>query len=137
DIDARSHPHISTGLKSNKFGVPIETAPAIFREIASRKGLRAEGVHVHIGSQITTLDPIVRAATAAVDLAIGLVRRGIAIRHIDFGGGLGISYDGAPTVDPAEYAQTLVEIAKSSGLPAIVEPGRVLVGPAGVLLTRV
>jgi diaminopimelate decarboxylase len=137
DIDARSHPHISTGLKTNKFGVPIDAAPEIFREIGRRKGLRAEGVHMHIGSQITTLDPLVRGAGAAVDLARALNEEGIRLRHIDLGGGLGISYDGTPAIDPADYGRALVEIVRPSGLPAIIEPGRVLVGPAGVLVTRV
>jgi diaminopimelate decarboxylase len=137
DIDARSHPHISTGLKTNKFGVPIEAAPAIFREIARREGLMPQGVHVHIGSQITTLDPLVRGAAAAVELVAALKSEGIALRHIDLGGGLGISYDGSPAIDPMEYGRTLVEIVRPTGLPAIVEPGRVLVGPAGVLVTRV
>jgi diaminopimelate decarboxylase len=137
DIDARSHPHISTGLKTNKFGVPIEAAPEIFREIGRRKGLRAEGVHMHIGSQITSLDPLVGGATAAVDLALALKGEGIGLRHIDLGGGLGISYDGTPAIDPADYGRALVDIVRRSGLPALIEPGRVLVGPAGVLITRV
>jgi diaminopimelate decarboxylase len=137
DIDARSHPHISTGLKTNKFGVPIEAAPEIFREISRRTGLVAEGVHMHIGSQITTLDPLRRGAAAAVDLARALKAEGIPIRHIDLGGGLGISYDGTPAIDPAEYARTLVDLVRPSGMTALIEPGRVLVGPAGVLVTRI
>ena len=137
DIDARSHPHISTGLRGNKFGVPIDAAPALFREIARRPGLEAVGVHSHIGSQIATLDPLLRAAQAAVDLAVAVRAEGIALRHVDFGGGVGISYDGAPGIDPADYARRLVEIVRPSGLTALVEPGRVLVGPAGALLTRV
>jgi diaminopimelate decarboxylase len=137
DIDARSHPHISTGLKTNKFGVPIEAAAEIFREIGRRTGLIAEGVHMHIGSQITTLDPLQRGAQAAVQLAAALRAEGIPIRHIDLGGGLGISYDGAPAIDPVEYVGTLVDIVRPTGLTALIEPGRVLVGPAGVLVTRV
>jgi diaminopimelate decarboxylase len=137
DIDARSHPHISTGLKTNKFGVPIEQAPAIFAEIQRREGLEAVGVHSHIGSQITALDPLLRAAQAAVDLAIALRADGVPLRHVDFGGGLGISYDGTAVVDPAEYGRRLVEIVRPSGLTALVEPGRVLIGPAGVLITRI
>jgi diaminopimelate decarboxylase len=104
DIDARSHPHISTGLRTNKFGVPIEAAPAIFREIQQRRGLDPVGVHSHIGSQITSLDPLLRAARAAVDLAVALRAEGMALRHVDFGGGVGISYDGTPAIDAAEYA---------------------------------
>jgi diaminopimelate decarboxylase len=137
DIDARSHPHISTGLKTNKFGVPIEAAPGIFREIQQRPGLEPVGVHSHIGSQITTLDPLLRAASAAVELAMSLRAEGVRLRHVDFGGGVGISYDGTPAIESSEYAARLVEIVRPSGLTAIVEPGRVLVGPAGSLLTRV
>jgi diaminopimelate decarboxylase len=137
DIDARSHPHISTGLKTNKFGVPIDAASEIFREIRRRKGLVAEGVHMHIGSQITSLDPLERGATAAVDLALALKAEGVPIRHIDLGGGLGISYDGTPAIDPAEYGRTLVDVVRRSGMTALIEPGRVLVGPAGVLVTSV
>jgi diaminopimelate decarboxylase len=137
DIDARSHPHISTGLKTNKFGVPIEAAAGIFREIGRRTGLVAEGVHMHIGSQITTLDPLQRGAQAAVELAVALRAEGVPIHHIDLGGGLGISYDGTPAIDPEEYVRTLVDIVRPTGLTALIEPGRVLVGPAGVLVTRV
>ena len=137
DIDARSHPHISTGLKTNKFGVPIDAAPEIFREITRRPALEAVGVHSHIGSQITAVDPLVRAAKAAVDLAIALRADGVPLRHVDFGGGIGISYDGAPTVDAPAYARTLVDLIRPTGLSALLEPGRVLVGPAGSLVTRV
>jgi diaminopimelate decarboxylase len=137
DIDAQSHPHISTGLKSNKFGVPIEMAPALFRDIAARPSLRAVGIHVHIGSQITTLDPLARAAEAVVDLARVLRGEGIAIEHLDFGGGVGIAYEGGQGPDPADYVRRIVAAAGSSGLKLAIEPGRVLVGAAGVLLTRV
>jgi len=137
DIDARSHPHISTGLKSNKFGVPIDEAPALFREMARRKGLQPVGAHVHIGSQITTLEPLTRAAEAVVALAHSLRTEGIALQHLDMGGGLGISYDGGPVVNPTDYVRALVAATRDSGLKIAIEPGRVLVGPAGVLLTTV
>jgi diaminopimelate decarboxylase len=137
DIDAKSHPHISTGLKSNKFGVPIDEAPALFREMASRRGLQPVGAHVHIGSQITTLDPLSKAAEAVVALARDLRIEGIELQHLDMGGGLGISYDGSPVVDPASYVRALVAATRGSGLKVAIEPGRVLVGPAGVLLTTV
>jgi diaminopimelate decarboxylase len=137
DIDARSHPHISTGLKTNKFGVPIELAPEIFREVGRRPALEAVGVHSHIGSQITALDPLLRAARAAVDLATALRSEGVPLRHVDFGGGIGISYDGSPAIDAAAYGRQLVEIIRPCGLTALIEPGRVLVGPAGSLLTRI
>jgi diaminopimelate decarboxylase len=137
DIDARSHPHISTGLRSNKFGVPIDEAPALFREMSSRRGLQPVGAHVHIGSQITTLDPLTRAAEAVVALARELRGEGIELQHLDMGGGLGISYDGGPVADPAEYVRALVAATRGSGLKVAIEPGRVLVGPAGVLLSTV
>jgi diaminopimelate decarboxylase len=137
DIDAKSHPHISTGLKSNKFGVPIDEAPALFREMSSRRGLLPIGAHVHIGSQITTLDPLSKAAEAVVALARGLRSDGVELQHLDMGGGLGISYDGSPVVDPAEYVRALVAATRGSGLKVAIEPGRVLVGPAGVLLSKV
>jgi diaminopimelate decarboxylase len=137
DVDARSHPHISTGLRSNKFGVPIDEAPAIFGEMARRPSLVPVGVHSHIGSQITDMEPLLRAASAAVDLAVRLAADGVPLRHVDFGGGLGISYDGAPAIDAAEYGRRLVGLIEPTGLTALVEPGRALVGPAGTLLTRV
>ena len=137
DIDAKSHPHISTGLKSNKFGVPIDEAPALFREMSSRRGLQPVGAHVHIGSQITTLDPLSKAAAAVVALARHLRDEGIELQHLDMGGGLGISYDGSAVVNPAEYVRALVAATRGSGLKVAIEPGRVLVGPAGVLLTAV
>ena len=137
DIDAKSHPHISTGLKANKFGVPIDEAPALFREMADRQGLVPVGVHVHIGSQITTLDPLTRAAEAVVALAHTLRAEGIALEHLDMGGGLGISYDGSPVIDPADYVRGLVAATRQSGVKVAIEPGRVLVGPSGLLLTRV
>jgi len=137
DIDAQSHPHISTGLRSNKFGVPIEAAPELFREIGRREGLQANGVHVHIGSQITSLDALLRAAQAAVSLATALRADGIPIQHVDFGGGLGISYDGNTVPNPTDYIRRLAEMIRPTGLEAIVEPGRTIVGPAGYLLSRV
>ena len=137
DIDAKSHPHISTGLKSNKFGVPIDEAPALFREMASRRGLLPVGAHVHIGSQITTLDPLSKAAEAVVALARHLHDDGIVLQHLDMGGGLGISYDGSAVVNPTDYVRALVAATRGSGLKVAIEPGRVLVGPAGVLLARV
>ena len=137
DIDAKSHPHISTGLKSNKFGVPIDEAPALFREMAARRGLQPVGAHVHIGSQITTLDPLEKAAQSVVALAHALRGEGIELQHLDMGGGLGISYDGRAVADPVAYVRALVGATRGSGLKVAIEPGRVLVGPAGVLLTKV
>jgi diaminopimelate decarboxylase len=137
DIDAKSHPNISTGLKSNKFGVPLEDALAIYRERRGTSGLRFVGVHVHIGSQITTLEPLTRAAATLVDLARALIADGFALEHIDLGGGLGISYDGRSIVDPAAYAAAVLPNLTRVGLPVVLEPGRAIVGHAGALLTRI
>ena len=137
DIDARSHPHISTGLRTNKFGMPLDQARQIYRDHARQPGLEPVGVHVHVGSQITTLDPLRSAAERVVALAAELRDDGIALEHADIGGGLGISYDGTPVPSPADYAATVLPALRGSGLTVLVEPGRLLVGAAGLLLARV
>ena len=137
DIDARSHPHISTGLKSNKFGIAIGDVRAIARTAAARPGLELVGLHSHVGSQITDLTPLRRAAEALVTLSRELRDDGIAIEHLDLGGGLGISYDGTPAPTAADYAAALLPAVKDSGLSIILEPGRSIVGPAGLLLSSV
>jgi len=137
DIDARSHPHISTGLKTNKFGVSIAEARDLCRRLRDRDGIEIVGLHTHVGSQIMDLEPLRRAASAIVGLAGDLASDGLSIEHLDLGGGLGISYDGtaAPTAD--EYAAAVLPIVRESGLSIILEPGRSIVGPAGALVTRV
>jgi diaminopimelate decarboxylase len=137
DIDAKSHPHISTGLKINKFGLPIDDARALFDTMASRPALRLVAVHVHIGSQITTLDPLRRAARLAADLSVHLVNRGVALDYIDLGGGLGVSYDGRPVPTVGEYVGALVDEVRNTGLPIVLEPGRAIAAPAGALVARV
>lgn len=137
DIDAKSHPHISTGLKTNKFGIGLDQARALCRRMAGCDGLEIVGLHIHIGSQITDLDPLARAARAIVLLAHELKDDGIAIDHVDLGGGLGISYDGGPVPGAADYAAALLPAVEGSGLHLVLEPGRNIVAPAGVLLSRV
>ena len=137
DIDAGTHPHISTGLHINKFGVPLEQARMLYRKMATQPGLQPVGIHVHLGSQIVALEPLQRAAGAAVKLAQELRDVGVQIDHIDVGGGLGISYDGSRVPSAAEYATSILSIVGSSGLSIALEPGRFLVGAAGVLLARV
>lgn len=137
DIDARSHPKISTGMKVNKFGVPIEDALAIYRARRDRPELHLAGVHVHIGSQITSVEPMVRAATALADLAIALRADGIPLEHVDLGGGLGVSYDGRPVLSEAEYAAAVLPALRRAGLPVVLEPGRALVAAAGALVAEV
>ena len=137
NIDAGTHPHVSTGLHINKFGVPLEQASALYRKMRTQPGLEPAGIHVHLGSQIVSLEPMQRAASAVVRLAQELRDAGIALDHIDIGGGLGISYDGSRVPTAAEYAAAVLSIVKPSGLAIALEPGRFLVGAAGALLTRV
>ena len=137
DIDAKSHPHISTGLKVNKFGVAFADAQDLFASLASRPSLKLVGVHVHVGSQITLLEPFQRAAALLADTVDALAAAGHALEYVDIGGGLGISYDGGPVVSAADYANVFIGPLRKSGLPLVVEPGRSLVGPAAVLLGRV
>jgi diaminopimelate decarboxylase len=137
DIDAKSHPHISTGLKTNKFGTPIDEARRVYREHARQPGLEPVGLHVHVGSQITSLEPLRDAAERVVALARVLVSDGIPLEHVDLGGGLGISYDGSPVPTAAEYAAAILQAIAGSGFELVVEPGRALVASAGTLLSRV
>src|SRR5678816_562593 len=137
DIDARSHPNISTGLKSNKFGVPIQEARAIYADRRRLSSLTFVGVHIHIGSQITTAEPLRRAANALVSLAMDLTEDGFSIEHVDLGGGLGIAYEGRPMISPAEYAAAVVPELKRLGVPVVLEPGRAVVGHSGALVCRV
>jgi diaminopimelate decarboxylase len=137
DIDPRTHAHISTGLRTNKFGVPIEEARGIYRAIKDDPGLEPSGVHLHLGSQITTLEPLSRAAARVVALVAELADDGVALDHVDLGGGLGISYDGSPVPGVVEYARTMAAAIGPSGLRLLLEPGRALVGASGLLLTRV
>jgi diaminopimelate decarboxylase len=137
DIDAKSHPHISTGLKINKFGLPVDDARALFDTLASRPALRLVAVHVHIGSQITDVDPLRRAARLAADLSTHLREQGVALEYLDLGGGLGVSYDGRPVPTVAEYVGALVDAVKHTGLPIVLEPGRAIAAPAGALIARV
>jgi diaminopimelate decarboxylase len=136
DIDARSHPNISTGLKSNKFGVAIEDARGIYRERCGEPGLRFTGVHIHIGSQITSAEPLRRAADALVTLALQLRDDGVALQHVDLGGGLGIAYEGR-VVTPEEYASVVLPELRRAGIPVVLEPGRAVLGHAGALIARV
>jgi diaminopimelate decarboxylase len=137
DIDAKSHPHISTGRKINKFGVPLETARELLESIGSRSSLALVAIHLHVGSQMTTIDPIARAAALAAELTDRLRAQGIALEYLDLGGGLGITYDTENPPSMRQYAAALVDAVRPTGLPIVVEPGRAIAGPAGVLVARV
>jgi diaminopimelate decarboxylase len=137
DIDPRSHPYISTGLREAKFGVPIGQAAEILRRSRRRAGIEVSGLQCHIGSQITTLAPLAAAARALSGLSRQLIEEGLPLRTIDLGGGLGVSYDGAEVPGPEALAAAVLPELAGLALTLVLEPGRSLVAPAGVLLTRV
>ena len=137
DVDAGTHPYISTGLKENKFGIPADDALALYRRAASLPGLRVCGVACHIGSQMTDLAPLREAAGRIGALRLALLAENIAIDHVDLGGGLGIAYRDEVVPSAADYAAAIGEPFAGSGVEISIEPGRSIVGPAGVLLTRV
>ena len=137
DIDAGTHPYIATGLKQNKFGIDIQRAPEIYTYAANLHNIEVYGVDCHIGSQLTDLAPIKEAITRVLGLIDHLEEIGIPIRHLDVGGGLGIRYKDENPPEPAEYARAVRELVSGRDLELLLEPGRVIVGNAGVLLTRV
>jgi diaminopimelate decarboxylase len=137
DIDAKSHPHISTGLKINKFGVPLDEARRLFADLKGRPALKLVALHIHVGSQITSIDPVRSVASRLAALARQAQEAGVALEYLDAGGGLGISYDGGPVPTPDRYASALVDEIRTTRLPIVVEPGRSIVGPAGVLVARI
>lgn len=137
DIDAKSHPHISTGLKTNKFGIPIDAVRDLCVRFARSDGVEIVGLHTHLGSQMTDLRPLRSASEALVTLARELRDCGTVIDHVDLGGGLGVSYDGSPVPSATEYAAALLPALRDSGLKLVLEPGRNIIAPAGVLLSRV
>jgi diaminopimelate decarboxylase len=137
DIDPRSHPYISTGLRENKFGVDIAEAPAILARAARLPGIAITGVQCHIGSQITDLDPLEEAARELAELSRRLLSDGFPLETIDVGGGLGVDYEGGTTPDPRALASRILPALAGLPLTLLLEPGRSLVAPAGVLLTRV
>jgi diaminopimelate decarboxylase len=137
DVDARTHPYISTGLKENKFGVAIEDAPALYRRAAAMAHIEISGIDCHIGSQLTELDPFLDALDRVLALADGLAAEGIRVDHLDLGGGLGVRYrDESPPL-PADYVGALLQRLADAPYPVFIEPGRAIAANAGVLLTRV
>ncbi|OOG23357.1 diaminopimelate decarboxylase [Thioalkalivibrio denitrificans] len=137
DVDARTHPYISTGLKENKFGVDIREAPRLYREAADLPHLRVVGVDCHIGSQLTELSPFVDALQRVLELAHSLEAQGIGLDHLDLGGGLGVRYRDETPPLPDAYARALFEGLSDTRYEILLEPGRAIAGNAGVLLTRV
>ncbi|OSI34850.1 diaminopimelate decarboxylase [Neisseria dumasiana] len=137
DVDAKTHPYISTGLKSNKFGIAYADALAAYRYAAGLGRLKIVGIDCHIGSQLTDLSPLVEACERILLLVDRLSEEGIALEHIDLGGGVGIVYDNETVPDLKAYAEAVGKLMNGRPLKLILEPGRSLVGNAGTLLTRV
>lgn len=138
DVDPATHPYIATGLKEHKFGIDMADAEGVYERAASLNHVRLEGLSCHIGSQLLDTDPLIEAVDRMLELASRLRARGAALTHVDFGGGLGIAYrpeERAP--DVRAFIRLLSEKVAGTGLEVIIEPGRSIVGEAGVLLTRV
>lgn len=137
DVAAGGHPHISTGGRTHKFGVPIGQAGDVCRRAMALGGVRLCGLHVHVGSQLASGEPVAEALKPVAALAAELVAAGCPLQHVDVGGGLGISYDGSEAPSVEAYARTVVDAVRPTGLRVIAEPGRWIVGPAGVLVASV
>ncbi len=137
DVDPNTHAKITTGLKENKFGIDLERVPAVYARAAALPGVRPVSVAVHIGSQLTDLGPFRAAFTRVAELTESLRAQGHTVERLDLGGGLGIPYSEDLPPTPAEYAETVLAAVGHLGCELVLEPGRVLVGNAGVLLSRV
>jgi diaminopimelate decarboxylase len=137
DVDAGTHPYIATGLKQNKFGIPYATAPLLYEKARALPHIRVTGIDCHIGSQLTDLEPVAEALSRIRDLVTTLEHSGIALEHIDVGGGIGIRYRDEKPPPVADYARVVLGTFDTSRHRLLFEPGRMLTGNAGVLLTRI
>ncbi|MBT8428898.1 MAG: diaminopimelate decarboxylase, partial [Gammaproteobacteria bacterium] len=137
DVDAKTHPYISTGLKENKFGIAIDEAPHLYRHAAGLPNIEVSGIDCHIGSQLTQLEPFLDAMERVIALVETLAADGINIDHLDLGGGLGVRYKDETPPEPAEYARALLLRLGDKPYEILIEPGRAIAANAGVLLTRV
>lgn len=137
DVNPLTHPYISTGLKKNKFGVPYEKALELYEKANSLKNIEVVGIDCHIGSQITQLSPFIEAVEKIKVLIAEIEKKGINIQYVDLGGGLGISYKDEEPPHPNEYGEVIIKQFEGMNKTLIFEPGRVIVGNAGVMLTKV
>jgi diaminopimelate decarboxylase len=137
DVDARTHPYISTGLKENKFGISVRSALDAFRQAADAANLQVEGIDCHIGSQLIQISPFVDALDRVLELVAHIEALGIAIRHLDLGGGLGVLYRDEHPPSPAQYVRPLLARLANSGKEILIEPGRAIAANAGILVTEV
>jgi diaminopimelate decarboxylase len=137
DVDPQTHPYISTGMKEHKFGIGLAEAHELYLRLRDRAEIELVGVTCHIGSQITQLGPYREAIGSLQEFVTNLRREGIGLQYLDFGGGLGIAYDGEEPPSISRYAELVIDATKDLGLTLILEPGRIIVGSAGTLVTRV
>jgi diaminopimelate decarboxylase len=137
DVDPRTHPYISTGMQKHKFGVSLADAKELYRKARQLPHIAVVGVQCHIGSQITEIAPFEEALASLREFVLDLKREGVALKYLDFGGGLGISYTTEDPPSPAAYGAAIVRATKDLDLTVVLEPGRVIVGNAGVLVSRV
>ena len=137
DVDAKTHPYISTGLKENKFGISIDDAERVYLLASKLPHLEIVGIDCHIGSQLTEVTPFVDALQRVLTLVDKLAAQGITLRHLDLGGGLGIRYTDETPPTPAEYIRALQPLLANRNLTILLEPGRAIVGNAGILITKV
>ncbi len=137
NVDAKTHPYISTGLKENKFGIAIENALDEYRRAKTLQNIRIVGVDCHIGSQLTDATPFLDALDKVLNLVETLKKEGITLEHLDLGGGLGIRYKDETPPEPAEYIGLLLNYLKECDLEILLEPGRAIVGNAGILVTKI
>ncbi len=137
DIDPQTHPYISTGLKKNKFGIDVKRAMDLYRKAASMPSIEILGIDCHIGSQLTTLSPFEETVLKLKEIIQGLEAMGISVKWVDMGGGLGIIYRDEAPPSPEAYAKTIKKAAEGMSQGFIFEPGRVMAGNAGILVTRV
>lgn len=137
DVDAQTHPYISTGLKENKFGIDINAALNVYRRAADLPGLKVVGIDCHIGSQLTTTTPFSDALDRVLAMVDALAAEGIVIEHLDIGGGLGVRYRDETPPTPAEYANALLPRLQGRNFKIYMEPGRAIAANAGILITKV
>ncbi len=137
DVDPRTHPYISTGMQKHKFGVSLPEARELYRGTQKLSNIDVVGVQCHLGSQITEMGPFEEALVSLRQFILELKSDGVALKYLDFGGGLGISYNAEEPPSPAVYGRAVADATRDLGLTIVLEPGRVIVGNAGILLTRV
>lgn len=136
NVDPKTHPYIATGMKHNKFGIPIERALSLYQQVQDMPGLKIQGIACHIGSQLTTLEPFVEAMQALLQVIDTLADHGIHVHHIDMGGGLGVPYQDETPPSPQTYVDALRDCLGDRDLELIIEPGRAITANAGILLCR-